>query len=59
MALGLAKFGLVLGMLLAMEGIILTITMGLSPSNSRAESTTRMANDGASLGDQEQGPCPT
>ena len=31
MALGLAKFALVLGMVLAMAVIILTITTGLSP----------------------------
>jgi hypothetical protein len=43
MGLGLAKFGLVLGVALAMAGIILTITAGLSPSNSRAESTAPMA----------------
>jgi hypothetical protein len=43
MGLGLAKFGLVLGVALAMAGIILTITTGLSPSNSRAESTAPMA----------------
>src|SRR5262249_37843883 len=43
MALGLAKFGLVLGMALAMAGIILTMTAGLSPSNSRAESTASRA----------------
>ena len=35
--------GLVLGMALAMAGIILTITTGVSPSNSRAESTAPMA----------------
>jgi hypothetical protein len=39
MALGLTKFGLVLGVALAMAGIILTITTGVFPSNSRAEST--------------------
>jgi hypothetical protein len=43
MGLGLAKFGRVLGVALAMAGIILTITTGLSPSNSRAESTAPMA----------------
>jgi len=43
MALGLAKFALVLGMVLAMAVIILTITTGLSPSNSRSEWTAPMA----------------
>jgi hypothetical protein len=43
MALEPAKFGLVLGAALAMAGIILTITTGLSRSNSRAESTAPMA----------------
>jgi hypothetical protein len=43
MALGLAKFALVLGMVLAMAVIILTITTGLSSSNSRSESTAPMA----------------
>jgi hypothetical protein len=43
MGLGLAKFGLVLGVALAMAGVILTITTGLSPYNSRAESTAPMA----------------
>src|SRR5262249_13864372 len=38
-ALGLAKFALVLGMVLPMAVIILTITTGLPPSNSRSEST--------------------
>jgi hypothetical protein len=42
MALGLAKFALV-GMVLAMAVIILTITTGLSSSNSRSESTAPMA----------------
>jgi hypothetical protein len=41
--LGLAKFALVLGMVLAMAVIILTITTGLSSSNSRSESTAPMA----------------
>ena len=44
MALRLAKFALVLGMVLAMAVIILTITTGLSPpSNSRSEWTVPMA----------------
>ena len=43
MALGLAKFALVLGMVLAMAVIILTITTGRSPSNSRSKSTAPMA----------------
>jgi hypothetical protein len=43
MALEPAKFGLVLGAVLAMAGIIVTITTGLSSSNSRAESTAPMA----------------
>jgi hypothetical protein len=42
MALGLAKFALVLGMV-ATAVIILTITTGLSPSNSQSESTAPMA----------------
>ena len=43
MALGPAKFGLVLGMALAVAGIVLTITTGVSPSNSRAELTAPLA----------------
>ena len=43
MALGPAKLALVVGMVLAMAVIILTITTGLSPSNSRSRSTAPMA----------------